>query len=110
MALRNTNQEFGALAKALHWLVAIGIFALIFLGLEQADMERGDARSQIRFVHASIALAVFVLMTIRVVWRFMNDVPGHPADRGKHTRRSPPAGFIQGQQPGYQPGRDTQRH
>ena len=56
MALRNTTEEFGALARALHWLVAIGMFALIYLGLEQAGMERGDAKSQIRFIHGSIAL------------------------------------------------------
>lgn len=79
MALRNTTEEFGALAKALHWLVAVGIFVLIYYGLLQSDMERGEAKSQIRFIHASIALAVFVLMTIRIAWRFMNEVPGHPA-------------------------------
>lgn len=78
MALRNTTDEFGSMAKALHWLVVIGIFALIYLGLQQADMERGDAKSQIRFIHGSIALAVFALMSIRIVWRFMNDVPRHP--------------------------------
>ena len=78
MALRNTTEEFGSLAKSLHWLVAIGIFALIYLGLEQAGMERGDAKSQIRFIHGSIALGVFFLMTLRIVWRFVNDVPGHP--------------------------------
>lgn len=78
MAFRNTDAEFGTLAKALHWLVAIGIFALIYLGLEQADLARGDEKSRIRFIHASIALAVFLLMTLRIVWRFMNDVPAHP--------------------------------
>ena len=78
MALRNTTDEFGSLAKALHWLVAIGIFALIYYGLLQADMERGDAKSQVRFIHASIALTVFFLMTMRMVWRFVNDATGHP--------------------------------
>lgn len=78
MGLRNTNTEFGSLAKSLHWLVAVGMLALIYLGLEQAGMERGDAKSQIRFIHGSIALGVFFLMTLRMVWRFMNDVPGHP--------------------------------
>jgi len=78
VALRNTTDEFGSLAKALHWLVAIGLFALIYLGLEQAGMERGDEKSRIRFIHASIAMAVFFLMTLRIIWRFMNDVPAHP--------------------------------
>ncbi len=78
MGLRNTQGEFGSLAKALHWLVAIGIFVLIYLGLQQADMERGAERDQVRFIHASIALAVFFLMTLRIAWRFTNDVPAHP--------------------------------
>lgn len=78
MALRNTTMEFGSLAKALHWLVAIGIFCLLYLGLEQAGMERGPEKTEIRFIHGSIALAVFFLMTLRIVWRWMNDVPAHP--------------------------------
>lgn len=78
MALRNTQTEFGTLAKALHWLVTIGLFVLIYLGLEQSGMEKGPERDEIRFIHASIALVVLCLMTIRIVWRWMNEVPGHP--------------------------------
>ena len=78
MGLKNTSREYGSLAKALHWLVAIGLFALIYLGLQQAEMERGDERTYIRFVHASIAAVVFMLMTIRIIWRLMNEAPAHP--------------------------------
>ena len=78
MGLRNTTTEWGSLAKALHWLIAIGIFVLIYLGLEQAQMERGDAKAFIRMIHASIAMVVLGLMTLRVIWRFMNESPGHP--------------------------------
>jgi len=78
VGLRNTETEYGSLAKALHWLVAIGLLALIYLGLEQAGMERGDERSRIRFIHASIATIVLILMTIRIVWRVMNDIPSQP--------------------------------
>ena len=79
MGLRNTTLEFGTLAKALHWLVAIGVFTLLYLGLQQAGMEKGPVKSEIRFIHGSIALTVLVLMTIRIIWRWMNDVPAHPA-------------------------------
>ena len=78
MGLRNSSTEYGSLAKALHWLVTIGIFALIYLGLEQAGMERGDEKDRIRFIHASIATITLILMTVRIVWRFMNDTPAHP--------------------------------
>jgi len=78
MALRNTALEFGSLAKWLHWLVAIGICLLIWLGLEQAGMEVGAEKSAVRATHASVALIVFGLMSIRIIWRLMNAVPEHP--------------------------------
>ena len=78
LGLKNTGVEYGSIAKALHWLIAIGIFAIIYLGLQQDGMERGDARSQIRFIHSSIATITLILMTFRIVWRFLNEVPSHP--------------------------------
>ncbi|MGB5629650.1 MAG: cytochrome b [Woeseiaceae bacterium] len=86
MGLRNTTTEWGSLAKALHWLAAIALFALIYLGLEQAGMERGDEKSRIRFIHASIATGLLLLMTIRIVWRFMNEVPAHPDSSSRLQR------------------------
>lgn len=78
MGIKNSSADWGAIAKSLHWLVAIGIFVLLWLGLEQADMERGPEKMAVRATHASWALMVFVLMTVRVFWRFMNDTPAHP--------------------------------
>ena len=78
MELRNSDTNYGAVAKSLHWLIAIALFALIYLGLEQAGMERGDEKSRIRFIHASIATITLVLMTLRIIWRFMNEAPAHP--------------------------------
>lgn len=88
MTFRNTGIEYGVLARALHWLVAIGLFALIYLGLEQSGLERGPEKTEIRFIHGSIAMAVFVLMTARIVWRFVNEVPAHPADMPAWQRMS----------------------
>lgn len=78
MEIRNTATTWGGPAKALHWIIAIGVFILIYLGLEQAGMGPGDEKSEIRFIHASIATVLLILMTIRVVWRFMNSTPAHP--------------------------------
>lgn len=78
MGLKNTESEYGTMAKALHWLVAIGIFALLYLGIEQSEMERGDAKNYIRFVHGSIAILVLALMTFRIIWRLVSPVPAHP--------------------------------
>ena len=79
MTLRNTDAEYGSIAKTLHWLVAAGIFCLLWLGWTQADMESGPERQAVRDLHGSIALLVFLLMTVRVAWRVATGVPGHPA-------------------------------
>jgi cytochrome b561 len=78
MASRNTSNEYSSAAKWLHWSVAIGIFVLLWLGLQQAGMERGPEKSELRALHASVALIVLALMTVRLVWRFLNGVPAHP--------------------------------
>lgn len=86
--MRNTTEEFGSLAKWLHWLIAAGIFVLIYLGLEQSGMERGPEKLAKRETHGAIALIVFALMTIRLVWRFMNEVPAHPENMAAWQRVS----------------------
>jgi cytochrome b561 len=78
MGLRNTTTEYGSLAKWLHWLVAVGIAYLIFLGLQQSDMDSGAARSEVRALHGSIAVVVLSLMTLRLIWRLVNEIPAHP--------------------------------
>ena len=78
MTWRNTQTTWGGLAKILHWLVAIGIAALIYYGLLQSDLPRGTEKTAIRATHASIALIVFVLMVVRLGWRFISPPPGHP--------------------------------
>ena len=78
MATRNSATSWGWPARLLHWLVAIGIIALLYLGLEQADMPRGDEKTRIRFIHASLATVVLALMTLRILWRGLNETPAHP--------------------------------
>ena len=90
MALRNSRLEFGSLAKWLHWLVAIGIVVLLYLGLEQSGMERGPDKQALRDLHGSIALLVLLLMTVRIIWRFMNEVPAHPENTPVWQRVSAP--------------------
>jgi len=78
MGLRNSSSDYGSLARWLHWLAAIGIAYLIYLGLLQSDMERGVDRDAVRATHASIAMLVLLVMTTRLVWRFLNVAPAHP--------------------------------
>ena len=79
MGLQNSSRDYGTAAKTLHWAVAVGIWMLIFLGLQQSGMESGPERSDIRATHSSVALLVFVLMSMRLVWRLIDTPPDHSA-------------------------------
>lgn len=80
MGLRNSSESWGIAARSLHWLAASGILWLFWLGLEQSlFMESGPERTAARATHASWALIVLMIMTIRIVWRVGNKPPVHPA-------------------------------
>jgi cytochrome b561 len=80
MALKNSATAYGLLAKTFHWSVAVGVWTLIYLGLQQSGMDSGPEKSAIRVTHGSIALIVLVLMTARLVWRFVDAPPKHVGD------------------------------
>ena len=78
MALRNTTETYGWLAKLLHWLIALFLVGLVYAGLTFTGMERGPERSELAGLHKSMALLTLLLMTVRLVWKFMNPRPAVP--------------------------------
>lgn len=90
MALRNTRDDYGSVARWLHWLAVIGIFALVGLGLYFDDLPRGEAKTGWMALHMSIGVVVLALMVVRLGWRLVNprpdDPPGVPAWQGLTAR------------------------
>lgn len=78
MAMRNTKESYGWLAKLLHWVFALMLVGLVYAGLTFNGMERGPDRSELAALHKSVALLALVLMTVRLVWKFMNPRPAAP--------------------------------
>jgi len=74
MRWRDTRTGYGWLSIALHWLTAIAILTIWFIGSSiQNDLAAGSENS-LR-LHTSIAISAYVLLWIRVLWRFKQ---GHP--------------------------------
>ncbi|NJM36338.1 MAG: cytochrome b [Rhodomicrobium sp.] len=78
MTLRNTKESYGAVARMLHWLIALAIFTMIAVGLTMSDMPRGPEKNELLRLHASGGLTVLFLMTLRLLWRLVNPVPAPP--------------------------------
>lgn len=83
MQLRNSREGYGLVAIALHWLVALVVFAIFALGLWMSELDlyhpwyhRAPA------LHKSIGLLLFGVVTLRLLWRLGNP---QPAPLPSHT-------------------------
>ena len=78
MGMRNTSLAYGTVAKLLHWVVALGIVVMIALGLAQDELGKGQLKTDVGMLHASIGVVLLVVMVVRLAWRLINVVPAHP--------------------------------
>jgi len=72
-------QRFAPLQRALHWLMAICILAMLFIGVGMASTV---ARDYLRLVsiHKTVGVAILVLALIRLAVRLRLGSPPLPAD------------------------------
>jgi cytochrome b561 len=77
--LRNSSESYGAVAQALHWLVAALVLAQLVIGVYAANLPVSLARLQWLARHKSLGLAILALVLLRLGWRMLNPLPGLPA-------------------------------
>lgn len=95
MGLHNTAARYGSLARALHWLTVLMIFAIIPLGIVANDAAHAvrapgatpDAQDLARAatlfsLHKTLGVAIFLLALLRVAW-----AAGQPKPRPLHPDR-----------------------
>lgn len=71
--------RYGAVAIALHWFVALLIFATFPLGLYMAELPLSPRKLQLVSYHKWIGVTVFALMAARLMWRLAHHPPPPPA-------------------------------
>lgn len=88
MPLTNTATRYGSIAKVFHWSIAIGILAMIPLGLIAADAPYGTAdeltRKALLFsIHKTLGVTIFLLALARIGWAVsqLKPVALHPERR-----------------------------
>ena len=73
---RNTDEAYGIVAIALHWLVAAVVVGLFALGLWMVGLDYYDPwYRQGPFIHKSIGVLLFGVVLLRLVWRLTNARP-----------------------------------
>jgi Cytochrome B561 len=78
MAIFNTKERYGAVAIALHWIMALGLGGLVAMGLYMVGLpEIGFDKLKITLIlyHKELGLAALLVAAIRLAWRMTNALP-----------------------------------
>ena len=75
MPLRSSETRWGSMAKAIHWLMALGIIGNGVLGLIMDEMPRGMSKLNTFAIHKSIGLTLLALLLLRLSWRLFDRRP-----------------------------------
>ncbi len=76
--IKNTEDGWGLPARALHWIVALGIIGLFLFGLWMKEVPERPDRPYFYAIHASIGITVLALMVLRFLWSMLNRTPAAP--------------------------------
>ncbi|MEL7537025.1 MAG: cytochrome b [Pseudomonadota bacterium] len=78
MRLRNTKLAYGAIARWIHWSMAIAIIAMFALGIWMRQLGYYDAwYTKAPDIHRSVGIVLLVALVIRLVWRLTNPSPSN---------------------------------
>jgi cytochrome b561 len=73
------SASYDAVAKLLHWTIALAIIGMLALGWTMADLPRADPmRFQLFQWHKSIGITILLLSLLRLGWRLGHPVPPLP--------------------------------
>ncbi len=74
--LKNTDTEFGLVAKLFHWGLVAYLLAMLVFGRYIATMKVGFDNLHLIGWHKSFGLIALLLILFRLCWRFYTPVPG----------------------------------
>lgn len=76
MGLRNRRDNYGWISRVLHWLTAVGIIGLIWLGWYMVDLSYYDQwYNKSLLAHKAFGVAVFALGVLTVLWHLVSPPP-----------------------------------
>lgn len=85
MAINNTADSWGSVARTLHWLLFVLVVTLLIVGHVMEGMAETDPRRlQVYGLHKSFGLVVLMLAVLRLWWRLRQTarptMPAHMKD------------------------------
>jgi cytochrome b561 len=97
MRFKSTPETWGAVAKFLHWTIAILVVMMLIGGVSMDDIPNGPDKMWVYAMHKSTGLTILALMLLRLLWRAFDPRPADPPGAGRpamFAARTLHAGFY----------------
>ena len=69
MTLHNSDERWGAVSQAFHWLIVVLIVVMAYLGLTMVDLPNTPHKIAVYTLHKSIGISILALVVLRLGWR-----------------------------------------
>lgn len=81
--LKNTENTYGSLHRAFHWIMAIMIIGMICVGmyihgLDPENAAEAPIKSSLGALHKATGMVILLLVALRTAWVFSGPRPGLP--------------------------------
>ena len=94
MTTRNSSTEWGWPAKTFHWLAAVIILVLLAHGWWMTHLTPRPDRLANYAWHSALGYDLLALVTLRLLWRWLNPVPQLPGDLKQWERLAAHVGHV----------------
>lgn len=88
------TQHYTKTAKGLHWLMAALLFGLLALGFYMQDLPLSPTKLQLYSWHKWAGVSAFLLLVLRLAWRFTHRPPALPATMPRLMQLAAHAGHV----------------
>lgn len=88
MTMNHSLNRYNTTALALHWLMALLIFAAFPLGIYMRDLPLSPGKLQLYSYHKWLGITLLGLAIMRVFWRITHQPPPLPPDTPDWERRA----------------------
>ena len=86
--------QYTQTAKSLHWLMAALLFGLLALGFYMHDLPLSPEKLQLYSWHKWAGVTAFLLVLVRLAWRFTHRPPALPTSMPKTMQLAAHAGHL----------------
>lgn len=75
MNIKNTETQYGLIARVLHWSSVMLLLTLIVVASQFAELLASPEKLKLTTLHSSVGLVFFLIMLGRLTWRNVNHNP-----------------------------------